>query len=289
MKASLIIASLIYFVAVGILFASVYHFLQWRHPSSLSFFVAGGLVLLVALGWWVVISSLIMAPKKEMEVHLEHLVNDIIHELNIPLSTIRANSDMLKRSLKEDSRSLQRLSRIEDASARLERLYAELVYRIKKETQQIEKERFLLAEMVRERVRCFEEQGRNPFALDIPEEVMIMADRIGFEQMLDNLIANAMKYSDKEALITIAFQDKTLSIKDRGIGMESTELMRVMERYFQSDPGREGKGIGLALVKAYCDSEGIDIHIRSQKGEGTDVRLDVTKVLVTREASSVKN
>jgi signal transduction histidine kinase len=279
MKKSLMIASLFYFVAVGILFSSVYHFLQWRHPSSLSFFVAGGLVLLVALGWWLVISSLIMAPRREMEAHLEHLVNEIIHELNIPLSTIRANSEMLKKSLGEDERSLRRLARIEDASTRLERLYEELVYRIKKETQQIEKEHFALLEVVIGRVRCFEEQGRNPFDVEIPPDVMIVADRIGFEQMLDNLIANAVKYSDKEAPITIRFGDTTLSIRDRGIGMESTELMRVMERYYQGDPEREGKGLGLALVKAYCDSEGIDIRIISEKGEGTEVILEMSRLI----------
>jgi len=278
-RKSLTVASLFYFVAVSILFSSVYHFLQWLHPGSLSFFVAGGLVLLVVLGWWMVISSLIMAPRREREAYLEHLVNEIIHELNIPLSTIRANSEMLKKSLGGDERSLRRLGRIEDASTRLERLYEELVYRIKKETQQIEKEHFALLEVVTGRVRCFEEQGRNPFNVEIPTDVMIVADRIGFEQMLDNLIANAVKYSDKETPITIRLGDTTLSIRDRGIGMESTELMRVMERYYQGDPEREGKGLGLALVKAYCDSEGIDIRIVSEKGKGTEVILEMSRLI----------
>jgi len=48
--------------------------------------------------------------------------------------------------------------------------------------------------------------------------------------------------------------------------MTTTELLRVHERYFQADKAKEGEGIGLALVKSYCDEQNISIHISSQKG-----------------------
>ncbi len=60
-----------------------------------------------------------------------------------------------------------------------------------------------------------------------------------------------------------------LSVEDKGVGMGPTELLRVHERYYQADDKKDGKGIGLALVKAYCDEEGIDIQIKSEKGVGT--------------------
>ncbi len=69
-------------------------------------------------------------------------------------------------------------------------------------------------------------------------------------------------------------------MKDEGVGMSPTELLRIHERYYQADDAKEGAGIGLALVKAYCDGEGIDIHIESQKGVGTEVSLNVSKVHV---------
>lgn len=279
MKKSFIFASLLYFVSVGILFSAVYHFLQWRHLSDLGFFVAGFLVLLVALGWWYVIASLIMHPQKRMEAELERLIDDIIHELNIPLSTIRANSELLKKKLDEDPRSLRRIERIEDASTRLERLYKELSYQIRKETKEIEKERFLLSDLIYERVGYFEAQGRNPLHVEIGEDMEITADRIGFEQMFDNLISNAMKYSPREKPVTITLISGKITIQDHGIGMDATELIRVMERYYQADQAKEGRGIGLALVKAYCDSEGIDIRIHSQKGKGTEVILDLGRLI----------
>ena len=273
MKKILFVASILYFLSVGVLFLVVYRFMQWQHLGELRYVVTGVLVLVVVLGWWYVIASLFTTPQKEIKAELERLVDDIIHELNIPLSTIRANSEMLKKRLGEDPRSLRRIERIEDASSRLERLYRELSYQIRKETREVEKEHFSLSELIADRVGYFEAQQRNPIAVDIREDRQITADRIGFEQMFDNLVANAMKYSPKERPVTITLWAEKMSIKDQGIGMDATEIMRVMERYYQADRSREGRGIGLALVKAYCDSEGIDIRIYSQKGKGTEVVL----------------
>lgn len=79
----------------------------------------------------------------EQDANLSQLTSEILHELNIPLSTIKANTTLLKKRM-ENEKSLQRLSRIEDSSVRIERLYAELVYSIKKEIHPIEKEKLHL-------------------------------------------------------------------------------------------------------------------------------------------------
>jgi signal transduction histidine kinase len=112
----------------------VYRFLENWHLSEFNFFIAGVLVLIVAVGWGYILTAIIFAPKEQMEDRLTTLTNDIIHELNIPLSTIQANTKMLQKTY-DDEKSLKRLSRIEDASVRLEKLYKELVYAIRKEMQ----------------------------------------------------------------------------------------------------------------------------------------------------------
>ena len=277
-RKELLIAAVIYFVTMFTLSTAVYRFLENWHLSQFNFFIAGVLVILVALGWGYVLSALIFAPKKQMEDTLTSLTNDIIHELNIPLSTIKANSEMLKKTM-DDEKSLKRIKRIEDASVRLKKLYDELVYSIRKEMHSIEKEVFDLEDLIKERVSVFQEQKRNPFHLAL-EPFMIEADKIGFEQMLDNLLSNAMKYSSKKSTIEVVLHNQTLSVKDQGVGMSSTELLRMHERYYQADDNKEGDGIGFALVRAYCDEEGINIHIDSEKGVGTNVELDLSKVHV---------
>jgi signal transduction histidine kinase len=278
-KKELIFATVIYFVTMFTLLTVVYRFLETWHLSAFNFFIAGALVFLVAVGWGYVLTALIFAPKKQMEDTLTSLTNDIIHELNIPLSTIKANTAMLKKTM-EDEKSLKRIKRIEDASLRLKKLYDELVYSIHKEMHTIEKERFDLQTLLEERIEIFKEQKRNPFVLHLaPYEIEV--DKIGFEQMFDNIVSNAMKYSSKDTPVTVRFENGILSIEDEGVGMSTTELLRVHERYYQADDKKDGEGIGLSLVKSYCEDEGIDIHIKSQKGVGTNVSLNMSKVHVS--------
>ena len=277
-RKEIIIATVIYFVTMFTLLTAVYRFLENWHFAEFKFFIAGALVFLIAIGWGYVLSALIFAPKKQMEDTLTSLTNDIIHELNIPLSTIKANTAMLKKNM-EDEKSLKRIRRIEDASVRLKKLYDELVYSIHKEMHTIEKERFNVQDLVEERVSVFQEQKRNPFVLTM-EFYEIEVDKIGFEQMFDNLISNAMKYSSKERSITVTLNSHKLSVKDEGVGMSPTELLRMHERYYQADANKDGEGLGFALVKAYCDEEGIEIYIHSEKDVGTNVDLNLSKVHV---------
>ena len=275
-KKEIAVAAVIYFVTMFTLLTAVHRFLETWNSIEINFFVAGALVLLVAIGWGYVLTALIFAPKKQMEDTLTSLSNDIMHELNIPLATIKANTAMLQKTL-TDQKSLKRIQRIEDASIRLKKLYDELVYSIHKEMHDIEKEEFDLKPLLEDRIEVFKEQKRNPFVLDV-KSYAVVADKIGFEQMFDNLISNAMKYSKKEAPISVTLNHDILSVKDQGVGMETPELLRVYERYYQVDVKKDGKGLGLALVKAYCDEEGIEIHIESEKGRGTTVSLTLSKI-----------
>jgi len=272
----LLLATVIYFITMFTLLTVVYRFMENWNLVEFKFFIAGALVFLVAIGWGYVLTSLIFAPKKQMEETLTSLTTDIIHELNIPLSTIQANTSMLKKNM-QDEKSLKRLERIDDASVRLKKLYDELVYSIRKEMHSIEKSVFDLEVLLKERMGVFQEQKRNAFTVTL-EPYEIEVDKIGFEQMFDNLISNAMKYSSKETSIYVSLDNDILSIKDKGVGMSATELLRVHERYYQADDRKDGDGIGLALVKTYCDEEGIDIQITSEKGVGTTIRLNLTKV-----------
>ncbi|WP_295422182.1 sensor histidine kinase KdpD [Sulfurovum sp.] len=277
MKKKTLLAALGYFTSVAMLLSFLYWFLKNEGFSETNFLIAGGMVLILAVGWGYVISTHLLAPKAQLDESLSQLSSEILHELNIPLSTIKANTSMLKKRTL-DEKNLQRLERIESSSIRLERLYRELVYSINKEIHPIEKETFSLNSLLQERIEVFEAFERNRFDL-LCEDVMIKADKIGFEKMIDNLLMNAMKYSPKNSPVAIHLNNTVLTITDRGIGMDETQLLRVYERYYQGDSKKEGEGIGLALVKAYCDEEGIDIQIKSQKNEGTSVLLNLGKTV----------
>ena len=273
---SLLYVALVHFLSVLLLLSLLYGFLSSNGFSEKNFLIGAGGIALIALGIGYILSSDILAPKWEMDAKFSHLSKEILHELNIPLSTIDANAKMLKKT-HIDEKSQRRLDRIEAASVRLKRLYDELVYSISKEIHAIEKEHFSLASLLEERVETLRGFGRNPFELTL-SDLSLFSDKIGFEQMIDNLLNNAMKYSDKRSPIRITTEGKTVLIQDQGIGMDEAALVRIFERYYQTDESQKGEGIGLALVKAYCDEAGIGIVILSELGKGTMVKLDLKQI-----------
>jgi len=276
-KKRTLLATLGYFSTVAILLSFIYWFLKNEGFSESNYLVASLMVLFLAVAWGYIIASHLLAPKVLQDANLSQLSSEILHELNIPLSTIKANTALLEKRL-DDEKSLKRLKRIEASSVRLERLYKELVYSINKEIHPVQKEQFSLLELLQERVEIFEAYERNHFEL-LVDDILLKADKIGFEKMIDNLLMNAMKYSSKASPVKIQLKENTLVIEDKGIGMDETQLLRVYERYYQGDSQHEGKGIGLALVKAYCDESGIEIQIRSQKEKGTSVFLSLKNLL----------
>ena len=239
-------ATLGYFSTITILLSFIYWFLKNEGFSESNFLIASIMVLILAAGWGYIIATHLLAPKAELDANLSQLSSEIIHELNIPLSTIKANTALLKKRT-EDEKNVQRLERIEASSLRLERLYKELVYSINKEINPVEKEQFSLKKLLQERIEVFEAFNRNSFSLTVTD-MQLEADKIGFEKTVDNLLMNAMKYSDKEASIDIIVQNNILTITDKGIGMDETQLLKVYERYYQADSKLKGEGIGLALV-----------------------------------------
>ena len=275
MKKQIWIATLLYLCSTLFLGGVLIFFLH--HDLNIFFIIFSLFLLTLAVGY--TLNSYILSSKFKVDENLLHLTKEILHELNIPLSTIQANTTLLKRTLKENEKGLKRLSRIEDSSKRLQRLYAELVYSIKKEIHSIEKETFDLQILVKERVSVLKLLERNAFIVSIAP-FSISVDKIGFEKMLDNVLTNAMKYSDKHEPICITFKNNILSIEDKGIGMDEMELVKIYDRYYQSDNHAYGEGIGLSLVKAYCDDEKIKIRITSSKGKGTTVSFNLTNVVI---------
>ena len=220
----------------------------------------------------------LMEDSKRHTKNMEHLVKEVLHEINLPISTIKANISMLKRS-ENDIKMQKRLDRIDKATVRLEKLYRELSYNIKREIMPIAKEEFDLKDVIIENCEFFKELKRNPILLDL-ESCRVVSDKIGFMQVFDNILENAFKYSDSSKTpIRVVLKSGILSIEDRGIGMDESEILKVYERYYQGSSSNEGEGIGLAIVKRYCDEEGILLKIESKKGKGTKVIMDFGKLL----------
>lgn len=229
------------------------------------------MVCLVTLGG-VMISKLSIDPLEEHVSNLQNLSKETLHELNLPTSTIITNVQMLQKN-STDEKERKRLARIENACKMLLERYNELDYMIKTQSLQIVEEAFDLDVLVASRVDFLKSVYPHvEFILDL-EKTPLVTDKIGLAKAIDNIIDNGVKYSPKSNKIEIKITDFTLSIKDYGCGMDEVQLLRIFDNYYQCNKNMQGFGIGLGMVKRFCDRQEIALNFKSAPDQGTSVTL----------------
>jgi len=261
----------VYYVTTVATFLTLFYFLEHtllaQNLSLLFVFLASFVVLS-----GVFISKLSVEPLLEHIENLQALSKETLHELNLPISIITSNIAMIKKG-SSDEKTLRRIARVESACEMLEKRYNELDYMIKMQSQQEIEEQIALKELVEKRV-AFLQQLYPDMAFHLKlKEVQVLSDKIGLEKVIDNLIDNAVKYSQKSKVIEIVLEDDKLSIEDFGCGIDDVELVKIFDRYYQTNKSVEGFGIGLSMVKRFCDKNRVELTIKSQLQKGTKVQM----------------
>lgn len=228
------------------------------------------LALIIFAG--VMISKLSVDPLLEHMTNLQNLSTETLHELNLPISTIKTNVHMLKKNMKED-KDLKRVQRVESACDMLQQRYNELDYMIKLQSSNIKYESINLNELIEHRVEFLKHiYPHVNFNLDLTF-TQIENDKVGLSKVIDNIIDNAVKYSHNIYTINVELHNFTIYIQDYGCGMDEVELLKIFDNYYQSNENMQGFGIGLSMVKRFCDANKILLNFKSKPNEGTTVIL----------------
>lgn len=237
-------------------------------------------LLIVGLSIFLGFTNSILKPLFKSDEKLEQSIKETIHELNIPVSTIKMNTQLLEKSL-NDEKSLKRLERIKQASNNLLKLYENMEYNIKKEIDKIDKKEFYLDEIIRDSCDKFEDiKNGTKIFINVPN-IKVLTDLNGFEKTIDNLISNAIKYNSKiNPEIIISYKDFTLSIFNRGEKIDTNNLLIIFDKYYQENPLNDGFGLGLSMVKEFCDKNKISINIDTKSEEGNFFNLNLKNILV---------
>lgn len=120
------------------------------------------------------------------------------------------------------------------------------------------------------------------FSIDAePDNISIQADKLHFENVISNLIENAIKYSKEEVIITLsAYQSNNkviISVADNGIGIPNGSLDRIFDKFYRVSTGNihniKGYGLGLSYVKTIVDKHGWIIKVESTEGKGTSFKI----------------
>lgn len=261
----------IYYMVTAISILTVLYYFVTVIQIQNTFLLLFILFILVAFAG-IIIAKLSIDPLFEYVTNLQNLSKETLHELNLPISTIMANIHMLKKNLPND-KDLKRVARIESACEMLKQRYNELDYMIKLQSSSVKYETIYLDELIRERVDFFKQIFPNvEFNLDLTP-TQINNDKVGLSKVIDNLIDNAVKYSLNIHKIDIKLQNFTLGVSDYGCGIDEVELLKIFDDYYQSNQNMRGFGIGLGMVKRFCDANKILLKLRSKPDVGTTVIL----------------
>lgn len=234
-------------------------------------------LIIVAIGLNIILSKPLLEPLFQSEENLEKKVKETLHELNIPASTIQINAQMLEKNI-HDEKNLKRVARIKEATNELLKLYNQMEYEIKKEIDKIDYDDFSLQDVIQNSMNKFEDIKKTiHIEVDIPF-VMLHTDKNGFQKVCDNLLSNAIKYNQENGEVKIHFQGDVLSVFNSGKGIDAQNIFMVFEQYYQEDIKQKGFGLGLTMVKAFCDKHSIEIKIDSNT-QGTTFYLNLTNIL----------
>jgi len=273
-----LISNIIVVVFTILIVLIIYNFLTTKFGFDKNSFLPITLFLLVLGGvLYYFLSAQLFEPLFKSEENIENHIKETLHELNTPVATIQINSKILQKK-EQDEKNLSRLKRIDESCENLLNLYNQMEYNIKEQIDNITLEEFDISEIIEKSVVKHHDIKGDIEIIYEKKSYMLFADKNGFERVLDNLLSNAIKYNKKDGKIYITLQENILTIKDTGIGIDTKNLFQIFDKYYQEDSYSSGIGLGLNIIKAYCDRYKIDIKIDSKKDEWSLFSLNLKGV-----------
>lgn len=227
---------------------------------------------------------------RRLETVRRDFVANVSHELRTPVATIRSAAETLRDAARDDPEAAASfLSIIERNAERMGRLVDDLLElsRIEAGEFRLHLEPLSLADAVEQVLGAHRKtaaEKRIRLSADLPEAIpQIAADRNALEQVLTNLVGNALKYSPVEASVTVRAMvqgDRVhISVEDTGPGIGPQHLPRLFERFYRADAGRSrelgGTGLGLSIVRHLVEAMGGRVSVDSTPGVGSNVHFDL--------------
>ena len=243
---------------------------------------------------WVKTNRAELSKLKEEEKFRREFIGNLAHELKTPIFSIQGYIlTLLEGGLDDDNVNRKFLNRTLKGVERMNRIISDLDMITKFESEKIDmdfKENNLVEignEIIESlELKAQEKKVKIEFSKSYDSPIKVMCDKSKIGQVFQNLIMNAVNYSEPESKVVIRFinLDKNIliEVEDDGIGIEEKHLNRLFERFYRVDKSRArnegGTGLGLAIVKHIIEAHGHKIQVRSTLSKGSTFYFTLSKV-----------
>lgn len=202
------------------------------------------------------------------DIQIDDMIKKTLHELNTPVATIKMNLKMIEKNI-ESEKDKKRLQRIEYSCDNLLELYKHMEYEISSKIDKIRYQQFDILTIVQKSIDKIEDLKGGISIVNTAKSDIVNGDMYGFLIVVDNIISNALKYNKKDGKILISNENHILRVEDTGCGIDTKNIFKIYDKFFQVDIATQGIGLGLSVVKEYCDKNNIVIKIDANIGVGT--------------------
>jgi two-component system phosphate regulon sensor histidine kinase PhoR len=220
----------------------------------------------------------------------QDFVANVSHELRTPLTSLRGYAETLLDGGLEDAVHRAGFVRIiRDQTGRLQELVEDLLSlaELERSDARLRLDAFDLRALARSQADAFRDAAaRAGLSLEVASgpALEVRADRRRLEQVLANLLDNAVKYTERGAVqVALGADDDVawVEVRDSGPGIPREEQTRVFERFYRVDKARSrekgGTGLGLSIVKHIVQLHGGEVSVRSEPGQGSTFRFEIPR------------
>lgn len=256
--------------------------------ALLSFILITGSILIVFLVFGLTWRNLL--EERRLSELKSDFINNMTHELKTPLSTITVAGRTLEKDqvISDPEKVLETAKLIGKQSVHLNQLINTILEVSFLERQEFELDRHRVAvdELLHQVVSSFLTSCDGCAVIEedySTNGLEISLDIVYFTTMISNLLANAVKYCDREPLIrvtaAVAGCDVEITVADNGVGIPSEHLGHIFEKFYRVPQGNihkaKGLGLGLYYVRRIATAHGGDVSVTSKPGRGTTFRIRI--------------
>ena len=226
-----------------------------------------------------------------MDDYQKKIVANVSHDFRSPLTSIKGYVEAMNDGTIPPELHEKYLKIILFETERLTDLTTDLLTLNEFDTKELllDKTRFDIQEVIKNTAESFEgvctPKHISIELLLLSGSVYVYADKRKIQQVLYNLLDNAVKFSEHGSSITVEATEKNdkvfISVKDHGIGIPRKELNKIWERFYKSDLSRgkdkKGTGLGLSIVKEIIQAHDEHINVISTEGVGTEFIFSLSR------------